>query len=123
MELLGHYSNHDLQGSLGRLAEKLAALRAGGGPRRQPVTRRLRARPPGWVIKAVAQVLTDRGESMRAKDIHAAVEALVGEPVPRSSIKGALASNVAGSSGRLVRVARGRYMLTESVAPGSRALP
>jgi hypothetical protein len=60
---------------------------------------------------------------LRAKDIHAAVEALVGEPVPRSSVKGALASNVAGSSGRLVRVARGRYVLAESAAPGFRALP
>lgn len=48
-------------------------------------------------------------------DIHAAVEALVGEPVPRSSVKGALASDVAGSSGRLVRVARGRYELVEAV--------
>jgi hypothetical protein len=73
------------------------------------------------VLKAVVQVLADRGEPMRAKDIHAAVEALVCEPVPRSSVKGALASNVAGSSGRLVRVARGRYMLTESTASESPA--
>jgi hypothetical protein len=35
MDLPGHYSNHDLQGSLSRLAKKLAALRAslGGGLR------------------------------------------------------------------------------------------
>jgi hypothetical protein len=63
------------------------------------------------VLKAVVQVLADRREPMRAKDIHAAVEVLVGERVPRSSVKGALASNVEGSSGRLVRVARGRYVL------------
>jgi hypothetical protein len=75
------------------------------------------------VLKAIVQVLTDRGEPMRAKNIHAAVEALVGEPVPRSSVKGALASDVAGSSGRLVRVARGRYVLVEVQRPGSRALP
>lgn len=48
---------------------------------------------------------------MHVKDIHAAVEALVGEPVPPSSIKGALAKNVAGSSARFVRMARGRYIL------------
>ncbi len=119
MDLLGHYSNHDLQGSLGRLAKKLAALRARGGPRRRPVACRQRARRPGWVLKAVVQVLADRQEPMRAKDIHAAVEALVGEPVPRSSVKGALASDVAGSSGRLVRVAHGRYVLVE--APHGRA--
>jgi hypothetical protein len=75
------------------------------------------------VLKAVVQVLTDRDEPMRAKDIHAAVEALVGEAVPRSSVKGALASDAAGSSGRLVRVARGRYVLAESAAPESLALP
>jgi hypothetical protein len=66
------------------------------------------------VLKAVVQVLTDQGEPMRAKDIHAVVEALVGEPVPRSSVKGALATNVLGSSRRLIRVARGRYVLVET---------
>ncbi|HEV3070436.1 MAG TPA: hypothetical protein VGY76_03300 [Solirubrobacteraceae bacterium] len=66
------------------------------------------------MLKVIVQVLADRGEPMRAKDIHAAVEALVGEPVPRSSVKGALASDVAGSSGQLVRVARGRYVLVET---------
>jgi hypothetical protein len=62
-------------------------------------------------------VLADQEEPMRAKDIHAAVEALVGEPVPSSSVKGALAMNVSGSSGRLVWVERGRYVLAESTAP------
>jgi hypothetical protein len=62
------------------------------------------------VLDAIVQVLADLGEPMRAKDIHAAVEALVGEPVP-PSVKGALAKNVAGSSARFVRVARGRYIL------------
>jgi hypothetical protein len=112
MDLLGHYSNHELQGSLGRLAKKLAAVRASGGPRRRPESRRQRSRRPGWVLKAVVQVLADRGEPMRATDIRAAVEALLGEPVAWSSIKGALASNVSGSSPRLVRIARGRYTLT-----------
>jgi hypothetical protein len=63
------------------------------------------------VLKAVVQVLGDRAEPMRAKDIHAAVEALMGEPVARSSVKMALASNVSGSSRRFVRVSRGRYVL------------
>lgn len=111
MHLLGLYSNQDLQGSLGRLADKLAAVRADGGPRRQPMSCRQRPRRPGWVLDAIVQVLTDRGEPMRAKDIHAAVETLVGEPVPPPSVKGGLAKNVAGSSARFVRVARGRYVL------------
>jgi hypothetical protein len=64
------------------------------------------------VLKAVVQVLTDRGEPMHVKDIHAAVEALVGEPVPSPSVRGALAEkNVAGSSRRFVRVGRGCYVL------------
>jgi hypothetical protein len=98
MHLLGIYSNHDLQGSLGRLAEKLAAVRARDDPRRQLMSCRRRSRRPGWVLKAVVQVLADRGEPLHVKDIHAAVEALVGESVPSPSVRGALAENVAGSS-------------------------
>jgi hypothetical protein len=109
--LLGIYSNQDLRGSLSRLTKKLAAVQANGGPRRQPVSRRHRPRRPGWVLEAIVQVLTDRGASMQVKDIHAAVEALVGEPVPPPSVEGGLAKNVAGSSARFVRVARGRYIL------------
>jgi hypothetical protein len=114
MHLLGIYSNQDLQGSLRRLAKKLAAVRASGKPRRQPVSRRQRPRQPGWVLEAIVQVLADRGESMQVKDIHAAVEALVGEPVPPPSVKGGLAKNVTGSSARFVRVAPGRYILAWS---------
>ena len=48
---------------------------------------------------------------MRVKDIHAAVEAMLGEPVATSSIKNALAGNISGESRRFVRVAKGRYAL------------
>lgn len=65
----------------------------------------------GWVVEAIVQVLSDRQEPMRAKDIHAAVEALLGEPVRWKSVKAALAANVSGASARFVRVARGRYVL------------
>lgn len=109
--MLGTYSNQDLQGSLARLARKLVALRASDGPRRQPASCRQRPRRPGWVLKAIVQVLADRGQAMRVKDIHAAVEATLGETVATSSIKNALASNVSGDSRRFVRVAKGRYML------------
>lgn len=111
MGLIGVLSNHALQGSLGRLAGKLTAVRASSGPRRQAVVCRQRPRRPGWVLKAVVRVLADRGEPMRAKDIHAAVEASLGVPVAWSSVKAALAANVSGSSRRLVRIARGRYTL------------
>jgi hypothetical protein len=111
MELVGVLSNHDLQGSLSCVAKKLAAVRASGGPQRAAVACRQRSRRPGWVLTAVVQVLADREEPMRAKDIHTAVEALVGEPVAWSSIKGALADHASGSSRRFVRVPRGRYVL------------
>lgn len=56
-------------------------------------------------------MLTDREEPMRAKETHAAVEAMVGEPVGWSSVKQALASHISGPSPRFVRIARGRYAL------------
>jgi hypothetical protein len=92
-------------------AKKLASVRASGAPRRRLANCRQRPRRPGWVLKAIVQVLADRGKPMHVYDIHAAVEALVGESVPPSSVKGGLAKNVAGSSARFVRVARGRYIL------------
>jgi hypothetical protein len=63
------------------------------------------------VLKAVVQALADQDEPMRAKDIHAAVEASLGAPVAWASVKAALAANVSGASPRFVRIARGRYML------------
>jgi hypothetical protein len=56
--------------------------------------RRCRTRRPGWVVDALVGVLGDRGEPMRAREIHAAVETMLGEAVAWSSVKGALASNV-----------------------------
>jgi hypothetical protein len=112
VDLIGVLSENRLQGSLARLAEKLAAVRASGEPRRPPVSCRQRSRRPGWVLAGVVQVLADHGnEPMRAKDIHSAVEALLGEPVRWASVKAALAGNVAGASPRFVRIARGRYVL------------
>lgn len=63
------------------------------------------------MLKAIVRVIADQEEPMRAKDIHAAVEATLGEPVAASSIKTALIANASGPSRRLVRVAPGRYGL------------
>ena len=65
----------------------------------------------GLGADALVRVLADREEPMRAREIHAAVETMLGEAVAWSSVRGALASNVSGSSPRFVRVARGRYVL------------
>jgi hypothetical protein len=110
-ELLVALGSRDARSGLSHLAKKLAELRVDGGHARTPVRRKPRSHRHGWVLQAVIQVLTDRGEPMRAKEIHAAVEASLGQSVAWSSIKGALATNASGSSRRFVRVARGRYVL------------
>jgi hypothetical protein len=110
MEAAGVLSNHDLQERLRRVVKKLAALRASEDVRESRSCRQ-RPRRPGWVVKAIVKVLADRGEPMRAKEIHAAVETLIGGPVSWSSVKQALATHVDGPSPRFVRIARGRYTL------------
>lgn len=65
----------------------------------------------GWVVEAIVRVLADRQEPMQAKDIHAAVETLLGQTVCWSSVKAALSADSAGPSPRFVRVAKGRYRL------------
>jgi hypothetical protein len=107
-------SNHELQGSLGRLAEKLAALRASDALPRAITSRRRRARRPGWVRDAIVRVLADHGGPMRTTHIHTAVEALLGEPVSADSVSWVLSSNVRGPAPLFVRVARGRYILARA---------
>jgi hypothetical protein len=113
MDLIGVLSNHDLRGSLARLTEKMAVVRASGVQPRVVPSQRLRCRRPGWVVDALVQILGSRGGPMRAREIHVAVEAMLGEAVAWSSVKGALASNASGSAPRFVRVARGRYVLAD----------
>ncbi|HTW43104.1 MAG TPA: HTH domain-containing protein [Solirubrobacteraceae bacterium] len=90
--------------------------------KRTPIKRSKRPRPTrpgiaarhrraGWVVEAIVRVLAERQEPMQAKEVHAAVEALLGEPVRWASVKAALAANVVGPSPRFVRVGRGRYRL------------
>lgn len=110
VDLAGVLSNQDLQGSLRRVVRKLADVRANGRVRERRSCRQ-RPRRPGWVSKAVLQVVAGQGEPMRLRDIHAAVEALAGEQVAWSSVKMALVRGTAGPMPRLVRIARGRYTL------------
>ncbi|HZV72669.1 MAG TPA: hypothetical protein VFF79_03045 [Conexibacter sp.] len=65
----------------------------------------------------MTQILTEVEAPMRAQEIHAAVEVLRGEPVPWSSVKDCLASNV-GPAGRFIRVARGRYRIVPPAIAG-----
>ncbi len=110
-ELVGALANQETRSRLARLTSKLETISTSGVVPRQARSRRQRPRRPGWVLKTVVQVLSDRGEPMRAKDIHKAVESLIGESVPWSSIKAALARNASGSSPIFVRLSRGKYVV------------
>ena len=114
MGLLGTLSNLESQERLGRLAAKLDRLAGSDAVPR--ATSPAPQRRCGDVSKAVAEVLRDFGEPLRMIEIHAAVEALLGEAVPRSTIKNCLANNSRGDGAWLVRLARGRYGLTVAQA-------
>src|SRR5690242_12858604 len=75
-----------------------------------PKSRRLNPRQ-GSIIDAVVRVLSDHSRPLQAREVHAGVEALLGEPVRWASVKAALAGNVQGAAPRFVRVARGRYAI------------
>ncbi len=93
MGLLGCYSNPEIQGRLRRLSEKLERLGASNvAPR--PSARRDRKLRAGLVPKAIERVLADSGEPMRARDIHAEVEEMLGMSVPASSVKNWLAKQI-----------------------------
>lgn len=91
------------------MSEKLGEVAAGGGLRRPSSFERKRR--AGVLTDAIGEVLGDAREAMRMYEIHAAAEALLGQPVPRSTVKNCLANNCRGVRGRFERVARGRYGL------------
>jgi hypothetical protein len=129
MDLTGHHSNPSmhlkalLDGVVGALNELERDARR---PERRRTKRPesaigKRHRRHGWVQEAVITVLERRGEPMQARGVHAAAEALLGEPVRWGSVKACLAANVAGSSPRFVRVAPGRYAV--GVLPATARTP
>jgi hypothetical protein len=122
MDLLGVFSNP--VGPLKTMLEGTHWIRA-EDPRKQlsQSSKAVRAacaghRRRGWVLDAIVRVLAERQKPMRLKEIHAAVEALLGEPVRWASVKASLAGNISGSSPRFIRVGRGKYGL----ASGTREL-
>lgn len=110
MGLLGSYSNPEIQGRLRQLSEKLERLATSNAARR-PSGRQDQRLRSGVVPKAIERVLREAPGLMRARDIHAEVEELLGQAVPVSSVKNWLAKQVQAGDGRLVRLDRGRYRL------------
>jgi hypothetical protein len=113
-ELLVALAAQEARSGLSRLAKKLADLRASGAQPRAITSRRLQPRRPGWVLDAVCDVMADQRGPMRVANVHAAVEALIGEVVSANSVSWVLASHSAGPSPLFVRVARGRYVLANA---------
>lgn len=110
MGLRGCYSHPEIQGRLRRLSEKLERLAASDVapcPSAR-VDRRLRC---GLVPKAIMRVLSESGEPMRVRDIHAEVEALLDQAVSSSAVKNWLARHAQGDQVLFVRLGRGRYRL------------
>ena len=111
MELNGARSNPRLQVELPRLGEILEVLR-----RKAVVTpRRPRMAPASAppVVSTLTQVLETAGKPMRACEIHAAAELLLGRPLLWTSVKGTLAANASGRDQRFRRIRRGVYEIAE----------
>ena len=65
------------------------------------------------VLETVTMVLELAGESMSAREIHAAAEQLAGEQMRWTSVKAALAAHAEGCEARFERVRRGYYQIRE----------
>jgi hypothetical protein len=112
MDLIGHGSNPDLGAQLDRVTKRRRVL--AGAPREVTPEVRVRVAPRrrawGSITEAVVTVLGSAGV-LRGRDVHEAVEALLGEPVPPSSIKNCLARHSVGDAPRFERLGRGLYRL------------
>jgi hypothetical protein len=110
-ELLAALAAQEARSVLSRLAEKLAGLRDSDAKPRAITSRRLRPRRPGWVLDAVREVMADQVGPMRVAQVHAAVEALLGEAVSKDSVSWCLSAGAHKKERLFVRIARGRYVL------------
>jgi hypothetical protein len=116
MGLLGSYSNSQVRERLRQLSEKLDRLAASNAAPR-PSGRRDQRLRGGLVPKAIDRVLREATGPMRARDIHAEVEGVLGQQVPVSSVKNWLAKDAQGHQSRVVRLDRGRYRLRPASSP------
>jgi hypothetical protein len=108
MGLVGHGSNREFAAQMTRVADRIGRLRGGDGRARANLDRRRRR--PGVVGAAIVAVLASAGE-LRASDVHASVQAIVGEQIPASSVKNWLARSARGEDAAVERTRRGLYRL------------
>jgi hypothetical protein len=112
MGAAGHGSNHDLVDALGRVAERIGRSGISSEPV-SPVAPTIEPSRRGFgsITVAVATVLGSAGE-MQTRDIHRAIEGLLGASVSFSSVKNCLARKSVGKAPQFERIGRGRYRLT-----------
>jgi hypothetical protein len=72
-------------------------------------TTRANDRRRGIVLETVTDVLGRVGKPMSVSNVHAAVEAVLADTVPYSSVKEALSAHSRGSDKRFRRIRRGWY--------------
>ena len=65
------------------------------------------------MLHTVTQVLEQAGQPMRASEIHAEANVLLGRPIRLSSIKGILSAYTLGGDRRFRRIRHGVYDLRE----------
>jgi hypothetical protein len=92
------------------LSDKLERLAASDAAPRPSARQDQRLRR-GLVPQAIERVLREALGPMRARDIHAEVEEVLGRSVPASSVKNWLAKKAQCDDARLVRLGRGQYWL------------
>jgi len=73
----------------------------------------------GRIVDAISRVLWDEGDPMQARDVHARVETLLGEPVRWTSVRATLAGNLKGPAPRFAPATRGRYGVPPPSSPDS----
>jgi len=109
--LLDALSDPDTQKKLKALSEALAKLKRSNAKPRQIKSQRKRAHRPGWVTKAVVEVMVEQAKPLHVVEVHQLVEHHVGEPVSISSVNDVLAARSSGPEQLFVRIARGRYVI------------
>jgi hypothetical protein len=115
VELLGALSNQELQERLQRLSGKLDRLVASQAPRRQSVRADTILRP-GLLPRLIMQAFQEAPGPLLVREVQDEVEALLGRPVARSSVKNWLAKHAGRGHELFVRLGRGRYGLNSDMS-------
>ena len=69
----------------------------------------------GAVIDTITAVLEHADQPMRPRDIHAAAQELLGQPLKWTSVKAALAAHASGPGQRFERMSHGHYQAAQTI--------